>query len=160
MATDIERAVNLLQAQNRSISGVKKAPDMSAYPTQINTVDLPYILTWPGPGSWSQKGHGRGQDSRTFRILAFVQPLGQNDAPTRLVQATQLLEAMRDHYVDPNVIALGDPGSNAGYQFTVESRDGNPQSDDGISVDLSYGGVVYLGFEIRLRVRILWDATG
>ena len=160
MATDIERAVNLLQAQNRSIAGVRRAPDMSAYPTQINTADLPYVLTWPGPGSWYQKGHGRGLDSRTFRILAFVQPLGQNDAPTRLVQATQLLERMRDHYVTPSVIALGDPGQNGGYQFTVESRDGNPQADDGISADLSYGGVVYLGFEIKLTVRIMWDASG
>lgn len=161
MAVDIERAINLLQAQNRSISveGMSvTAPDADRYPSQITTANLPYIITWPAGGSWYQKGHGYALDSRTFRILAFVQPLGQSDAPTRLVPALKLLQAVRDHYLRPVVIQLGDPGLNDGYQFTVESRDGSPHTDDGITPNLTFGGVAFLGFEVRLRVRTQWAA--
>lgn len=164
MATDIELAINTLQVVNRSVltavgipdvgTASGKAPDLQNYPTGA-PAEPPLVLVWPADGSWYQKGHGYKIDDRTFLLICFVEALGQNLIPQRAQLATQLLQAMRNQYVTPTTIEL-DTGSTSGYQMTVASRDGNPQSDGGIVSNLEIGGNLYAGFTIRLSVRIQW----
>lgn len=164
MATDLELAINTLQAVNRTVltavgipdvgTVTGKAPDLSNYPTGA-PAEPPLVLVWPVDGSWYQKGHGYKIDDRTFLLICFVEALGQNLIPQRAQLAVQLLQAMRNQYITPATIAL-DTGGISGYQMTVSSRDGNPQSDGGIVSNLEIGGNLYAGFTIRLHVRLQW----
>lgn len=156
MAIDIELAVNLMQAVNRGVTGVVSAPNLDAYPTSIDTASLPFVLTWPGPGSFYAKGGGYKVDDRTFRVLCFLQPLAQDDLPSNAVNAVQLLQAMRETYIENTTIALADPDTNDGYQIVVTSSTDNPQSDNGITPGLQFRGVPFIGFELQIRCRILW----
>lgn len=152
MADDIELAINLIQAQNRTFIP-DYAPDLIDYPT-APWAQTPAVLTWPSDGSWYQKGHGYKTDERTMQVMVYVEPLGLMDIPTRAQIGVQLLQQMRKHYMKPDVISL-DTGVTSGYQITIESRSGSPQSDTGLMTNLAFGATNYLGFILRLRVRIM-----
>lgn len=160
MAFDIELAINLIQAKHRALTGFPTlyAPNLDAYPTVLDTPNLPCLLTWPADGAWFQKGHGYKVDERVFLVLGFVEPLGQNDIPSRAVAAVQLLQSVRAMWVTPANIPL-DSGASSGYQITVESSSENRHSDQGITPDLAFGGKAYYGFRLRLNTRILWSIT-
>jgi hypothetical protein len=157
MAVDIELAINLIQAQNLLVSGVLEAPALSAYRTAIDTPNLPYVITWPAEGSFYAKGGAYKADHRIMRVIAFVEPLGQSDLPTRAVEAVQLLQAMRDRWITNSVIPLQDPVGGVVYQITAESGPDRPHSDTGLVSNLVFSGRQFHGFEIRLNVRILWS---
>lgn len=152
MAADIELAINLIQAQNRTFIP-DYAPDLIDYPT-APWAETPAVLTWPMDGSWYQKGQGYMTDERTMNVQVYVEPLGLMDIPTRAQIGVQLLQQMRKHYMKPATIPL-DTGVTSGYQITVESRSGNPMSDTGLMTNLVFAGANYLGFILRLRVRIM-----
>ena len=141
MAIDIELAIQLIQAQNRTITGVGLVPDLKDYPSSLQDGQLPCVITWPGPGRWNNKGHGWWEDHRTFLIVVYVLPLGQQLAGLRAVRATQVLQALRAHYIAAANIPLADPTiANGGYQITVESGQGSGHSDEGLRGDLSMAG--------------------
>lgn len=155
MAVDIELAIQLIQAENRGITGVTLAPELKDYKASLQDGQLPYVITWPGPGRWNNKGHGWWEDKRTFFILVYVLPLGQQLIGLRAVAATQLLERMRAHYITAANIPLADPTvANGGYQITVESGQNTPHSDEGLRSDLEIAGTPYHGFMINLNVCI------
>lgn len=155
MAVDIEYTVGLIQAENRGITGVRLAPDMAGYLASVQDGQLPYVITWPGPGRWNNKGHGWWEDHRTFFVLAYVLPLGQQLIGLRAVAATQLLERMRAHYITAANIPLAEPtAANGGYQVTVEGGQSTPHSDDGLVGNLEIAGTVYHGFMLSLNVCI------
>lgn len=155
MAVDIELAVNLMQAQHRGLALVRYAPDLSAYPTALDTPLLPCLLTWPGPGSWGQKGHGYKFDTRTMQVMGFCEPIGQSDLPTRAIEAVQLLQQVRSFWSTAADLSL-DTGATSGYQITVKSAFDNPHADDGIGPQLTMGGKTYHGFILRVAVAIQW----
>jgi hypothetical protein len=157
MAVDEELATNLIQAVNRGIAGVRKAPDLASYPTAIDTSDLPYVLTWLGPGQWYIKGGGYKVDKRTMLLICYIQPLGQNDIPSRAVQAVRLHQTMRATYITASTVPLADPDTNSGYQITVTSGEGTPHSDTGLRSDLQFGGKAYHGFILQVNINILWS---
>ena len=151
--------INLLQAINRAITGVRKAPAVHQYPPSIITNDLPMILTWPSDATWERKG-GFGalnREDRTYRIIAFVEPVGQKDIPTRLVAAVNLLVAFEEAYLlraTSNILLSAPTALGEGTHQIVIA--GVPQSDGGIISNLSAGGVPFHGFELRIAVRELW----
>lgn len=154
----VNTTINLLQAVNRSITGVKKAPVLEKYPTQLNTADLPFVISWPAEGTWHHEGMGGAlkRQDRVYRILVYIEPLGQNDIPTRAAAAAVLLQRFIEKYLDPATVALADPSGSNPYQVTVEEGANSPHSDGGLVSNLVFGGVPYHGFEVRVRVRELW----
>jgi hypothetical protein len=160
MTIDIELATNLIQAQNRTLATSfpnLQAPALDAYPTALDTASLPLLLTIPSGGSWYMKGGGWKTDVRTFTVIGFSQPLGQNDLPANMAGCVQLLQAVRNLYIDPGVIPLQNPVGGVVYQITAHSSDANPHSDSGIVTDVAFGGRPFYGFRLSLNVTIRWN---
>lgn len=158
MAVDIELACNSIQAlirTNLAPTHIQLAPDMDAYQTSLHDALCPYVFTWPEEGSWYQKGEGYKIDERNVTVFCLIESLAQKDIPTRTVQGVRALQAMRNLFLIPANIPLTNINTT-GYQITVASRDGNPQSDSGLRADLPYSGVPWFGFSIPLKVRIQW----
>ena len=153
----INTTIDLLQALHRSMSGIRKAPNLAKYPTVIDTADLPFVIAWPSDGQFAIKGGGFKQSHRTYRVLVYVEPIGQNDIPSRAVAAVALLQTMLNAYISAANVPLADPTSTNPYQVTIESGPTAPHTDGGIVSNLVFGGKPYHGFEIRLNVRELWS---
>lgn len=137
-------------------TSARKVPALSAYPLKADTADLPLVLTVPGEATWHTKGleGALRREDRVYRVIAFVEPLGQNELPTRVLLAATLLQELKDLFL--GTPALSDPTSYGDYQVTIEQSDAQPHSDGGIVPTLQIGGVPYHGFTIELRVRELW----
>lgn len=160
MAVDdiLTNLINDIQALNRTTTGVQAAPALNDYPTVIDTADLPLVITWPGAGTWHHKGMGGAQkrQDRSLRVLCFVDPLGQNDIPSRAAEGVVLLQRLINLYLNPDSVPVTDPTGAEPYQITIEEGDSNPHSDSGLVSNLSFAGKSYSGFEIKLRARVLW----
>jgi hypothetical protein len=155
--TDFTLLINRMQTLHRAISGIRYAPPLHQYPTALQTPSLPSVLTWIGPGQFSTKGGGWYWDVRTALVLLYVEPLGQNDIPSRAVEAVRLLAALRETYINVANIPLAYPGDNTGgYQLTFESSPETPHTDEGIVPNLSYGGAAYYGARLRVTVTMQW----
>ena len=151
--------MNLLQSINATFAGIRTAPQVSAYPTALNTAALPMALTWPSDATWQRKG-GFGalnREDRTYRILVFVEPLGQSDIPTRIGVAATLMATMIEGYLFRTTsrigLALPDSPTEGTHQIVIAE---GPHSDGGLVSNLQFGQVAYHGFELRVRVRELW----
>ena len=157
MAVDIELACNKVQALVRTLAPtyIQYAPDMEHYATALHDAICPYVFTWPGAGSWSQKGGGYKIDERELTLFCMVESLGQKDIPLRTVQGVRALQAIRNLFIVPANIPLTSI-DEYGYQITIESRADSPQSDSGLRSDLPFSGVPWFGFSIPLKVRIQW----
>ena len=166
MADDIELAINLVQAVNLSVlntvyagntaydASAPHAPSLENYLTVLDSANLPYVLTWPGPSRFYSKGGGWIVDMETLMIVCYVQPLGLNDIPSRATEAVRLYQVMRRKYTTVATIPLASPATSAGYQITAESGPNSPHSSDGIQSNLNFAGKPYLGFTLHLNVRI------
>lgn len=158
MAVDIELACNLIQAKLATLQPTYLAnvpADMEHYPTAMDDALCPYAFTWPGAGSWSQKGGGYKTDERTLIVFVIVESLAQKDIPTRTAQGVRALQAVRNLFIVPANIPLDD-GTTSGYQITLESKTDTPQSDTGLRADLPFSGKPWFGFSLPLKVRIMW----
>src|SRR3954470_24277104 len=98
MSTDtiIQDTINAMQALHRAVADIATAPPLDQYPTVLDTGTIPYILTWPGPGTWHHGGMGgspRRQD-RTMFVLCYLRPLGQNDIPSRAVEGALIMQRL------------------------------------------------------------------
>lgn len=159
MAVDIELACNLVQAKLATLQPqfLAQVPlDMEHYPTAMADELCPYAMTWPGDGSWYQKGGGYKVDIRTCTVFVFVESLRQKDMATRTLQGTRVLQAVRNLFIIPANIPL-DYGNTSGYQITLESAPGTPHSDTGLRGDFPFTGSPWMGFSIALKVRIMWQ---
>jgi hypothetical protein len=153
--------IDLIQTINRGISGVRRAPPLVSMPTQINTADLPFVVTWIGDGTSFHKGLNTSllRMDRTYRIIAFVAPLGQSIIPDRATEAALLLQHVIEAWLRVESVALADPDANGGYQVTLQVSETQPIRDSGLRSDLMFGGVPYHGFEVSLPVRELWTTS-
>jgi len=155
----LSTTIDLIQNVNRSISGLRYAPEFSKYPQTADSVRLPMALTWPEAGDWSREHFGsKKRTDRTYTILVFVEALGQNTMPGRSTLAVTLLDAFIDKWfsLDQNgyPTALANPTATQN-QVTVEWGERKP-SDSGIVTDLAVGATPYSGFRITLPIRELW----
>lgn len=151
---------NRLQALHRSLSGAGwslRAPDVAQYPTNLPTANLPMALTWVGASSFSQKGGGWGYEVLKASVFLFIEPLGQNDIPSRAALAMDVMATLIDAYRTAENIPLAQPGDNtAAYQITLESDPGNTHSHGGLVADLGFGGASYYGARFSLNVTLQW----
>lgn len=152
-STLMHDAIDALQALHRTVAGVQTAPALATYPTVIDTAMLPCLIVWPTQGQWYVKGGAERQMLRTFSVIAYVEPLGQNTAPTRAVQAIDLLQRLINTYTDVANIPLAGPPP---YQLTIESAPERQHSDGGLQSDLAFGGRAFHGFVVSLNVRAVW----
>lgn len=150
--------INRMQALHRAVSGVRFAPALDKYPTQLNTNSLPAVLTWVGDGQFSHKGGGWGYDVRTALVLLYVAPVAQNDIPANAAAAVALYDRLKALYVTTGAIPLAVPGDNpGGYQITMESSPGGAtHSDGGIEPNLAFGGGGFYGARLRVNVTLQW----
>lgn len=148
-STTVLDAMNYLQTLNRTLI---PAPPVERYPTVIDKV--PIAITWPGGGEWWMKGGGYADTTRVFRVLVYVQALGQDDIPIRAAQGATLLGQFLNLYLNAANVAPANPPP---YQLTIESApNGTHHSDDGLVPSLSFGGRNFVGFELSVHVRALW----
>ena len=166
MADDIELAINLVQAVNLSVlntvysgnaaydASAPHAPTWDSYLTVLDSANLPYVITWPGPSRFYSKGGGWIVDMETLTVVCYIQPLGLNDIPSVGVEALHFYQVLRRKYATVATIPLASPATSAGYQITVESGPNSPHSSDGIVSNLAFAGKPYRGFTLHLNVRI------
>jgi hypothetical protein len=155
--TDYTLLINRLQELHRSVTGIRYAPALAAYPTVMDTANLPAVLTWIGPEQFSQKGGGWKWARATASVFLFLEPLGQNDIPSRAAQAATVLSALRAAYIDAANIPLAEPGDNAGaYQLTLESSPGDGHTHGGIEANLGFAGAAYYGARLQVTVTMQW----
>lgn len=155
----ISSTIDLIQAVNATISGVRYSPTFSKYPLTADSVRLPMALTWPEAGNWKREQFGsKKRTDRSYTIMVFVEALGQNTLPGRSQQAVTLLEAFVNAWqaLDANgyPTALANPTATQN-QVTVEWGDRSP-SDSGVITSLAVGATAYSGFTITLPIRELW----
>src|SRR2546429_67943 len=70
----IDTTINLLQTLHSSIQGVVSSPQLSAYPTVVDTAACPYVITWPTQGDWYMKGGGWKVQTRVYTVICFIAP--------------------------------------------------------------------------------------
>lgn len=154
------QTINALQAKLAQISITTtnsrqritlKAPDVSKYPTGMSTAQLPLALTWPGASTFDFEGIGGGKRRfmQGITVVVYMQPLGQNDIPTRLDEALMMLDAVRNTLLD-NTAIVDDV-----YQVTLAQSLNQPHRDSGLNANLQFGGTVYFGFTVDVTMRIL-----
>jgi hypothetical protein len=128
-----------------------KAPEVAKYPTGLSTAQLPLALTWPGPSTFDFEGIGGGKRRfmQSLTTIVYMQPLGQNDIPSRADESLLMLDAVRNILLDNTAIV------DSNYQVTLAQDLSNPHRDSGLRGDLQFGGTVFFGFTVDIRLRIL-----
>lgn len=167
MAVNVELAINLIQAANlqviTSVYGTldgTHAPPVDGTLTVLDTGNLPYVVTIPASASFWNKGGGWIVNDQTMTIICFVEPLGQNDLPSRYAEAVRLYQAMLTNWVTASQIPIAYPTDNpGGYQIIAHSGQNTPHSSDGLVPDLSFGGKPFHGFRIHLNVQIMYKPS-
>lgn len=154
--TIILDTINALQVLNQSIAGMN-APQVADYPTSLDTQNLPFILTWPAEGDFWLKGGGWRQMDMTYRVIGYVQALGQDDFPSRTLAGVAALNKLINVYVNVANVALVTPPPP--YQLTIASApDGARHHHTGLDATPTWGGKQYVGFEIQVRIRAEWQS--
>jgi hypothetical protein len=141
----------VIQTSNSRQTVRLKAPEIIKYPTNITTANLPLAMTWPGPSSFDFEGIGGGKRRfvQGLMTMVFMQPLGQNDVPSRVEEAIMMLDAVRNVLLDNTAIIDGQ------YQVTLAQSLANPHRDSGLIASLQFGGTMFFGFTIETNMRIL-----
>jgi hypothetical protein len=134
----ISTVIAALQSKHRGITGIASAP--TAMPASINTAAMPIVLCWPGPATWDGISFDASQQTRTYIVRVYVQPVGQGQGVDEGYQdILPLLQAFGAAYMaDPYL-------SNT--VFVIDSV-----SDAGLDGTLMFAGVEYRGFEFRINV--------
>lgn len=149
-------AANYLQAIARGVAGVRFAPTIDAYPTVLDTPNLPAVISWPSDAQWYVKGGAARQSVRAWLVLCYVEPLGQNDIPSNAALSVGMLDKLINAYTNVANLSPADPPP---YQLTIESGPDMPHSDGGITPDLQFGGKPYYGIRLRVNVRAYWGTS-
>ena len=158
MSNEPQAIINMIQAVNSEITGVRFSPTFDKYPLTADSVRLPMVLTWPGgPNIWRRDNFAsKKRVDGIYEILVFCEALGQNTLPGRSQLATTLLGAFREKWLSVDEQGYPTALSNAGtHQVTVEF-DGTYPQDSGIQPNLQVGATAYAGFTIQLKIRELW----
>ena len=135
----ITTTIATLQAKNALITGVTTAP--TKFPASINTADLPLVLVLPGEGSWGTQAIGLKRQDRIYRILVYVEAVGQATIDERMNDVIPLLQAFGAAYLS-DISFLSDSNID---QVQIPFTDGG-------AVVLPYAGNDYTGFEMRVTI--------
>jgi len=158
----IALTITAFQTLNATISGVTTAP--TAYPTTINTADLPLVITWPGPAETYLEGLGYNVVQRRYRVSCYVdaieQGLGINEAWQSVIT---ILQAFHTAYLASTNNPLVNNGT---YQSSIRNSEETPIPDGGLEV-IAYpppatgqaGYPHYYGFQMEVLVKEEWSGS-
>lgn len=150
-STIILDIMNALQALNATIATVK-APEVARYPTAIDTASTPFAMTWPSGGEGWQKGAGYSQDTMTYRVLVYIDPVAQSDVPSHAAAGALLLQQFWNLYMNSLNTPIATPPP---YQATIQSGPSGPHiSHGGLVSTLQFRGTAWFGFELTIPVRV------
>ncbi|KPL90760.1 hypothetical protein [Herpetosiphon geysericola] len=91
--------INAMQEIHRGITGVKTAPDVANYPAQLNQVDCPMVLVWPGDATWTRETINESDDTRSiYTVTVFVAPAATGMRGELIVKALDCADALREYY--------------------------------------------------------------
>jgi len=116
----IAETVAALQILHAGINGVASAP--TAMPSNLDQIDLPIALVWPGEATWTLHAIGLHHQDRTYIVRVFVAPVAQGVAgPDEGYQECMtLMEAFGQAYIDDPTLGdvvdhIEDRGSHRGH---------------------------------------------
>lgn len=145
----IAAIIAAFQTRHAAISGVTSAP--TAYPTGINTTDLPLMLTDAAKGRTEQETHGDDLDieTRAYRVRCFCLPSGLG---VGLDQGKQKAIALLD-------AVLASYRGTATLTSTAAIKKEDGIEDSGVRGDMQYTGpeTQYYGFELLVSVEERWE---
>ena len=157
MAT-IGQVINLIQDINRSVTGIKLAPDFDNYRfSPEDRFQVPFVITLKKKGTWgSSLNNGKYVDD--YEITVLQEAVAQNEFRINFADTHNLLQAFRDKYLDDATYQLPSDGihkilSNSPKVWIL---DGNKDAftDTGHSI-IEYPdklGKFYWGFKINFTI--------
>ncbi len=131
-----------LQTIHVAVSGINSAP--TTMPSNLDQVELPCALVWPGEATWAMHALGLKRQERTYIVRVFVAPVAQSIAgPDDGYQdCAELVEDVGAAYLDDVTL-----GNTIDHIVTIR--------DSGVSgggFELLWGNVPYWGFSYRVTV--------
>ena len=142
----ILRTLRAFQSVNRSVQGIKRAPDPKRLPRALADDDLPIAIALPSLGEWFTRSSGFSQQFRTVLIRVYVKPAVQGeDASTHLELTARLIQAMVEALLDD--VTLG------GEVQHIGTGGGVPTVTDSGIMALEYAGALYVGFELTVTIK-------
>lgn len=152
-------AINLLQNKIASF-GIAAAPEYEYYPADLDTVDLPLILSYPGRGLRKSKT-GHTSLRRSFYVEGFTGPMGLVSARLQRVKTASLIDELSIRIDDlndgdANILDYGDQsGIYVAIDYTRDIEDSGPVAD------INFTGAPspaqkYFGFQMIVPLHIRW----
>lgn len=127
------------QTKHLTIAGIVAAP--TALPASLNTADLPFVWTLPGPATWSAQAAGLKRHSRDYIVRVYVEPLGQQILDETYQRILTFIQLFADaYYAD---VTLGNVLAHLG-------DDSKGQFEDSGVTTLEYAGHQYRGVEFTV----------
>lgn len=134
-----------LQTLHAAVTGVATAP--AAYPNSLEVSETPCVLTYAGPATTRWDAHGgMPRTERTYiaRWYVWAVPLGAGVDEGMQEAITMLDRALALYRVTDDL-------SN-GAQIRIADDDRQAIRDSGVRSDLTYGEMVFRGFEVQLSI--------
>jgi len=156
----IETAVNLVQAVNRQVSGIERAPDLENYPGSIYEMELPICLTDVGRGFFQ----GQGEDvigEFQFTITCLYERVAVQDPGLAKQEGLRAFGAFIAKYTDEDTYLVTGKRILMKEPYSIEIV-GNAQWDTSGYVVMQYpqnSQIPFWGFDVRCQVRIEFDRS-
>ena len=142
----ISTVIDAVQTIHGNITGITSAP--TALPGALNTSELPFVFTWPGPAEWNKYSSTTANHIRTYIVRVYVWPVAQGEGVDEGYQdCLPLLQAFGEEYLSD--ITLGGAVEHIGTGTALEPP---TCSDTGVTV-LDYAGIDYHGFEFTFMAK-------
>ena len=147
----ISANIQAFQARHDLISGIATAP--TAYPTSLNTADLPCIITdaLKGKNEWETHGGDLVLETRAYRVRCYCLPqgLGVGIDQGKQQAITVLDGVLADYRSEPNLT------STAAIKIELGIDDSGPKG-------MKYPNdpettAPYWGFELLVSVEERWE---
>ena len=127
-----------IQTHVKTLSGIRRSE--TVMPDTINTADLPLAVTYTGRGVWTGLTFGEhgNQQTRTYVVRVYVEPIGQGVTDERYTAAEELMQTVAKSFQSASVSGV--------WKFTEIT-------DSGVMADgrLAWANVPYVGFEVTIK---------
>lgn len=126
---------------------INNAPHIEAWPTALNSADLPIALTRPGAGSWPHDSIADIRGHRTYLTEVYVMPNAAGYYYEGIQTTLAIIQDLGPRFAADFQLA----GSSSALVFDSEPK------DRGLVI-LNYSGTDYRGTVIELEV--IEDVSG
>lgn len=135
----ISECVDAIQQVNRSITGIRIAPNSANYPNNLNT--LPCAITWFAGEDWEKMGIAN------FQIEVYVATVDPNNGTSAMREAMILVQRFKEAWQSQNSIVAGNQIIGRGTnKHTTNVGFGT----EGVHKTLGYGGAEFFGFVVHI----------